>query len=71
MKNTTRVPPANRGTTRVYRPGQNASPPAVSHAESSGLLAEGDAKRSEYAREDAKAQAEMSAERARQASETD
>jgi hypothetical protein len=71
MKNITSVPPNNPGVSRTYRPGQNASPPAVSHAESSGLVAEADAKRREYLAEDGKARAQMADERARQAGETD
>ncbi len=55
--------------TRVYIPGQNASPPAVSKPESDGLAAEGDARRAEYEREEGKTRQQLSAERARQGRE--
>ncbi len=58
-RNTVRVGPNDRGATRTYRPGENASPAAVSHAESSGLLREGDAARGEYNAESRRAASDM------------
>ena len=58
-KNTTRVGANNPGVTRAYRPGQNASAADVSHAESSGLLREGDAARGEYNAESRRAASDM------------
>jgi hypothetical protein len=71
MKNTTRIGPNNPGATRTYKPGDNPSRADTSHAETPSLQGESDAKRREYAAQERKAQAEMSAERARQASATD
>ena len=58
-KNTTRFGPNDRAVTRAYAPGENASPPAVSHPESSGLLREGDAARGEYNAESRRAASDM------------
>ena len=65
--NTTRISPANRATTRVYRPGQNASP--VSTPENSGLLKEGDAARAEAGSAQSQSLARISQELARQSRE--
>jgi hypothetical protein len=70
-KNTVRVGPANPEVTRVFTPGKSFSRPDVATDESRSLAAEEQAKRAEYAAQERKAQAEMSAERARQASATD
>ena len=57
-KNTTRVPPAGRGITSQYRPGDAPSRPDVVTLERS-VLGAGDGHRAEYAAESAKGQAAM------------